>query len=238
MFSLHSHPATVFLPRSTGVYGAILPLSPVVVWGPVPRISWPIHASRSPSTRRSMRSAAVPGRTDLRRPPGVIGRVGRPAYGGEWLAAIVIRTAAVGETVLRPPAQQAAAVSIPAAGRPQPSQEAVGARLGTGWLPAASRGRDDQCGEDNTNPCLASHGPGSPVWFATGSVDRPWSVDHSTRPTGSRDAGDGMSAPGAGWGAGWRSSGGPSVPRTGPAVSGGCGSQPVSRICQPPPRAL
>jgi hypothetical protein len=67
--------------------------------------------------------------TNLRGPPDIVRRVGRPANRGERLAAIVIRTAAAGEAMRRPPAQQAAAVRVPAADRPQLPEDARDAPL-------------------------------------------------------------------------------------------------------------
>src|SRR5436305_1826597 len=61
--------------------------------------------------------ASGPGTADLWPPPDVVGRVRRPADRGKWLAAVVVRSAAAGETMLRPPVQQTAAVGEPAAGR-------------------------------------------------------------------------------------------------------------------------
>jgi hypothetical protein len=71
----------------------------------------------------SMRSAAIPGRTDLRRSPGVIGRVGRPADLWQRLAAVVVRSTAARKAMGVPPVQQAAAVGVPASYGMQPLQE-------------------------------------------------------------------------------------------------------------------
>src|SRR5208337_2825028 len=67
----------------------------------------------------------VPGITDLRRPPDVVGRVGRPADPGKRFAAVVVRGSLTGKTMRVPPVQQAAAVRVPAADRVQPLQEVL-----------------------------------------------------------------------------------------------------------------
>src|SRR5213080_635939 len=59
----------------------------------------------SPSARSD---TLVPGITDLRRPPDVVGRVGRPAHPGKRLAAVVVRATLAGKTMRIPPVQQAA----------------------------------------------------------------------------------------------------------------------------------
>src|SRR5208337_561473 len=67
----------------------------------------------------------VPGITDLRRPPDVVGRVGRPAHAGKRLAAVVVRGSVTRKTMRVPPVHQAAAVRVPATDRVQPLQEAL-----------------------------------------------------------------------------------------------------------------
>ena len=69
--------------------------------------------------------ARAVGIMDLRRPPDVVGRVGRPAHSGRRLAAVVVRAAAPGETMRVPPVQQATTVGVPATDRVQPLQEAL-----------------------------------------------------------------------------------------------------------------
>src|SRR4051794_40384830 len=71
------------------------------------------------------------GMTELRRPPDVVGRVGRPAHSGRRLATIVVWTAAAGETMRVPPMQQAPAVRVPATDRVQPLEEVLLAWLAT-----------------------------------------------------------------------------------------------------------
>ena len=68
----------------------------------------------------------------------------------------------------------------------------------------------DQREEDGANPCLVSHGLCSPVLAGEGPAARGWDKAF------------------AGFG----------VAGAGPAAPAGLGSQPVSRICQPPPNAL
>src|SRR5438046_1266784 len=97
------------------------------------------------------------GITDLRRPPDVVGRVGRPADPGKWLAAVVVGGTAAGKTMGGPPVQQAAAVGVPAAYRVEPLQEALLGRLTTRRLPTRSPAARHQGDDERPGPHLASH---------------------------------------------------------------------------------
>src|SRR5271157_5962255 len=81
---------------------------------------------------------------DLRRPPDVVGRVGRPAHPGERLAAVVVRGTLAGKTMRIPPVQQAAAVRVPASCRLQPMREPLRGCLGTPTLTTKYLTRQDQ----------------------------------------------------------------------------------------------
>src|SRR5262245_32235101 len=117
--------------------------------------------------------AAVPGIADLWRSPDVVGRVRGPADRRKWLAAVVVRSAAAGETMPGPPAQQAAAVGEPATGRGRRARsrkcrEDGEARLRTGRFLRGSPARGGERENANSDPCLASHALCSPLCLPGG----------------------------------------------------------------------
>src|SRR5260370_14224485 len=88
----------------------------------------------------------------LRWSPDVVGRVRRPTNAGKRLAAIVVGSAAAGETMPRPPAQQAAAIGVPATDRSQALEEAVLGRLTARRLRAQSPAARDQSSDHHPDP--------------------------------------------------------------------------------------
>ena len=94
--------------------------------------------------------------TDLRRSPGVVGRVRGPANLGKRLAAVIVRGGVAGETTPRPPVQNGASIGAEAADRGQALEE-------TPWRRRAARlcAQLSPCPDQSTGPgCypdLASH---------------------------------------------------------------------------------
>src|SRR5262245_9043953 len=123
-------------------------------------------------------SAAAPGTAALWRSPDVVGRIRGPADRRKWLAAVVVRSTAAGETMLRPPAQQTAAVGEPAAGRGQRARsrkrrQSGRGRLRTRWFSGGSPARGGQREEAGSDPYLACHCPCSPLWLSDRVTEPP-----------------------------------------------------------------
>jgi hypothetical protein len=120
--------------------------------------SWPPSLMRSVATL----PAAAGRTTGLRRAPDVVRRVGGPADRGKRLAAVVVGRTAAGETMPGPPAQQAAAVGVPAADRAQALEEAILGWVTTRMLRTKSPAARDQGYDQCPEPQLACHNVLSP----------------------------------------------------------------------------
>jgi len=135
-------------------------------------------AGRAPDTRPGRRRAiaAIPSDVgipaflasrmmDLREPPDVKRRVGRPAYLRSRLAAVVVRAAAMGEATGVPPMQQAATVRVPATDRTHSLKKVLRLRLARPIISAECLTTSDQAKHQRPHPSMASHAVYPPMPF-------------------------------------------------------------------------